>query len=145
MHLILWKYSKLNLLLKLRATKSRDRQAEPSSRHHRLTGRVWANIREDPDQLYGVLSRNWLVHMLLNIMVNICYRPSNLQNILFVDNPNIRGYCFTKKISPLKTRITKSLTTLANEFGVNRDFLEKEKSHCYLWEASHKSAFDKIH
>ena len=102
-HTIPWKYSKLNLLLKLRATKSRDPQAEPSSRHHRLTGRVWANIRQAGPNFYGVLSRNWL--LLLNILVNICCRQANLRNILFADNPNIRGYCFTKKISPLKSEI----------------------------------------
>ena len=43
--------------------------------------------------------------LLLNILVNICCRQANLRNILFADNPNIRGYCFTKKISPLKSEI----------------------------------------
>ena len=111
--------------MKLRATKSRDRQAEPSSRHHRLTGRVWANIRGDPDQLLrGIVQK--LTCMLLNIMVNICYRPSNFQNILFVDNPNIRGYCFTKKISPLKSEILFVNLSQPNA-GEDKEYINEEE------------------
>ena len=58
-HTIPWKYSKLNLLLKLSLTKKLRSQAEPSSRRHRLTGRVRANARLDPDTelLRGIVQK----------------------------------------------------------------------------------------
>ena len=138
-HTHLWKYSKLNLLLKLSLTKKLRSQAEPSSRHHRLTGWVRANARLDPDTelLRGIVQK--LTLLLLNILVNICCQQGKLRNnILFADKSRIRVYCYTKKTSPLKSEIFIICQFESSYAGEDKDYINEEVilSHPYMWHFS---------